>query len=104
MIGPLAFHLGLSALDVPESKRRQLLQGVYTVAAGLALLDCTTPWFHPRAIASSWGFPYPLRPGCYFQMICLLCLSVLARRPGSAFWKVPTARPLSGLARHHVKI
>jgi signal transduction histidine kinase len=78
MVAPLALQLGLSALDIRESKVWRLLPWTYAVTAGFVVLDWTTPWCHPRAIATSWGFTYEVGIGFYCQVIWLTCLTVPA--------------------------
>jgi len=80
LIAPLAFQLGLSVLDFRESKLWRILPWAYAVTAGLILLDWTTPWCHPSAIATSWGFTYQVGPGFYVQLIWLTCMT------GPAVW------------------
>ncbi len=78
MVAPMAFQLGLSAMDARESKIWRLLPWGYAVTAGFILLDWTTPWCHPRAVATPWGFTYQVGPGFYCQVIWLSCLTLPA--------------------------
>lgn len=61
-IGPAILHLFLELTSHPARNARGLWAGLYVPPIVLAVIDNTTAWVHPAAVAQSWGFGFEVGP------------------------------------------
>ena len=79
-LGPVALHFSLELSALPAPKLRRALPVLYGLALMAVLVDFATPWFHPEAVKTSWGWAYTLGPALpFFYAFSMLCIGCAVR-------------------------